>query len=583
MDASLSIPIILATFIQGAAKAATAGKVIEDARDVLVTGVVVFVASSMGFAIVSLVVMPLLSRFGTNISHRRHYAVPVQPLLTTKLRQPRTRVDAVPRLRLLERITQGMAHRLVLLSAPAGSGKTTLLTQWMHHTALPTAYVAIDGGDNTPARFLSYLIGALQTLDHCLGGAALVLLRTSPASPTEDGIEASLSILLNDISAYPGDFALILDNYHLIRSPAIHEVVLFLIEHAPPQMRWLIASRTEPPLPLARLRASGQLTELRDSELRFTPEETATFLKQTGIGLDDAQLTALQNRTEGWIAALQLAALSMHGQENAAGIAETFTGSHPYVASYLGEEVFQSQSEALQTFLLHTSILSELCGPLCEAVTGQPNAGATLEYLHQANLFVTPLDNARIWYRYHPLFAEFLQERLRQTQPQQIARLHSCAARWYEKEDRLADAIDHALAAADFPWACRLIEQASPSLLARGEQALVQRWLDALPAHGEMLNVRVAVLTPQGTMPPGITAPDYVEPPLARPLVEPLSERELEVLQLIMLGMSNQEIAQALTVTLNTIKTHVRSIYGKLNARSRVQAVTRARQLRVLQ
>jgi LuxR family maltose regulon positive regulatory protein len=582
MDASAGIPILLATFIQGAAKAAAAGKVIEDARDVLVTGVVVFVASSMGFAIVSLVVMPLLSRFGNNVSHRRHYAVPVQPLLTTKLRQPRARIDTVPRLRLLERMTRGLAYRLVLLSAPAGSGKTTLLTQWMRHTALPTAYVAVDSGDNTPARFLSYLIGALQTLDHRLGGAALVLLRTSPAPPTRNGIEASLSILLNDVSAYPGDFVLILDNYHLIHNPAVHEAVSFLIEHAPPQMRWVIASRTEPPLSLARLRASGQLTELRDPDLRFTPEETATFLKQTGIVLNDAQLAALQNRTEGWIAALQLASLSMCGYEDAVGIAATFTGSHPYVASYLAEEAFQSQSEALQTFLLHTSILSRLCGPLCEAVTGQPNGKATLEALHQANLFVTPLDSARLWYRFHPLFVEFLQERLQRTQPHQIARLHSCAARWYEKEGRLADAIDHALAAADFPWARRLIEQVSPSLLACGESARVQCWLDALSTHGEMVNVRAAVLARQGTAPAIIAVQDCVEP-LAQPLVEPLSERELEVLQLIMLGMSNQEIAQALTVTLNTIKTHVRSIYGKLNARSRVQAVTRARQLRVLQ
>jgi LuxR family maltose regulon positive regulatory protein len=423
-----------------------------------------------------------------------------------------------------------MAHRMVLLSAPAGSGKTTLLAQWMQHKTLPAAYVALDDGDNAPARFLAYLIGALQALDPRLGASALVLLRMSPAP----SVDSSQSILLNDISAFPGDFVIILDNYHLIRSQSIHEAVTLLVEHGPPQMRWIIASREEPPLPLARLRASGQLIELRAHDLRFTRDEAAAFLKQAaGITLDDDQGAALEARTEGWIAALQLAALSMRGHEDICGFIRTFSGSHPYVASYLGEEAFGSQREQVQTFLLHTSILSRLSGPLCEAVTGQTNGKATLAQLDQANLFIAALDSARAWYRYHPLFAEFLQERLQQTQPHQLGRLHSFAARWYEQEGMLTEAIDHALAAADFAWATRLIEQASPPLLAQGQMATVRRWLDALPEQPELVSVRAGIAARYGTPPQGIDLHDYAGPTLARPLVEPLSERELEVLQLL--------------------------------------------------
>src|SRR5438067_7850385 len=332
-------------------------------------------------------------------------------LLATKLHRPLPRAHLVRRPQLAARLTQGVMGPLTLVSAPAGFGKTTLLAQWLAESGMPVAWLSLEPGDNEPVRFLSYLIAALQTLDPHLGAVALALLQM----PQQARAETVLTLLTNDVGSHGrdgGDFALVLDDYHVIEAKAIDQALTFLLEHLPPQMHLVIATREDPQLPLARLRARGHLTEVRAVDLRFTPSEAAAFLNQVmGLNLSAEDIALLATRTEGWIAGLQLAALSMQGQEDAAGFIISFTGSHHFVLDYLVEEVLGQQSERVQTFLLRTSILDRMSGPLCDAVVLDPSGSgrATLEDLERANLFIVPLDNERRWYRYHHLFAELLQ------------------------------------------------------------------------------------------------------------------------------------------------------------------------------
>jgi LuxR family maltose regulon positive regulatory protein len=424
-------------------------------------------------------------------------------LLATKLFMPPVRAALVPRPRLTARFTHGLARPLTLVSAPAGSGKTTLLSEWRSErvkaegermkgnsriTVQPSsfslhpshlAWLSLDADDNDPARFLAYLTAAVAQVRPGFGGPALALLRSSqpPAAP------AILAHLIQELCALGEALVLVLDDYHLITAQAVHDGLTYLLDHMPAQLRLVILTRADPPLPLARLRARDQLSEIRAGDLRFTAEEAAAFLNQVmGLSLAPADVAALEARTEGWIAGLQLAALSMQGHSDITAFVKAFTGSHLYISEYLVEEVLQRQPEAVQRFLLRTSILERLNGALCEAVAGLPDGEALLMTLHRANLFVVPLDDAGQWFRYHHLFADLLQARLRQSLPAgAVAALHQRAAAWYEQHGLAAEAFAHALAAADFDHAARLVEAHAYRLMTSGELATCLQWMAALP------------------------------------------------------------------------------------------------------
>lgn len=415
------------------------------------------------------------------------------PILKTKLYIPPARPELVPRPRLTERLNEGAGRRLTLVSAPAGFGKTTLLSAWVSGCGRPVAWVSLDKGDNDPARFWAYFVAALRTVGAEVGEVVLAAFQP-PAAHGETGFETVLTALINEIAAIPQQFSLVLDDYHVIEEQPIHEAIAFLLDHLPPQMHMVIATRSDPPLPIARLRARGQLAEVRAADLRFTPEEAAEFLSRiVGPGLPGDSVSVLASRTEGWAAGLQMAAVSMRGREDVQDFIAGFTGSQHYVLDYLVEEVLQRQSEGVQSFLLQTSILDRLSGSLCDAVTLglPPQAGdgqTMLEKLEHANLFIVPLDDRQCWYRYHLLFADFLRARLRRTNPDLEPELHRRASEWYEQNDLAEAAIDHTLSAGDFERAARLIEREAQGFLMRGEVNALLGWLEALP--GDQLRSR---------------------------------------------------------------------------------------------
>jgi LuxR family maltose regulon positive regulatory protein len=444
------------------------------------------------------------------------------PILATKLYIPPPRPKVVLRPRLVERMNEGLAagRKLTLISASAGFGKTTLVSEWLagpwhrlpHRPDVlpggqvgerPAAWLSLDEGDNDPTRFLTYLVAALQTLALPHGdatrsevegiaaniGAGVLAVLQSPQPPPTESI---LTALLNEIATVPSDFVLVLDDYHVIEAQPVDHALSFLIEHLPPCMHLVIATREDPHLPLARLRVRGQLTELRAADLRFTPAEAAEFLNQVmGLNLSAEDIAALETRTEGWIAGLQLAALSMQGHQDTTGFITSFTGSHRFVLDYLVEEVLQQQSASVQTFLLRTSILDRLCGPLCDAVLLDSSASGqeTLEYLEHANLFIVPLDDERRWYRYHHLFADLLRQRLyqsaassREDEGRGVAEYHIRASQWYEDNGLELEAFHHAVAANDVERAARLVEGKGMPLHFRGAVVPVLHWLASLPA-----------------------------------------------------------------------------------------------------
>jgi LuxR family maltose regulon positive regulatory protein len=415
-------------------------------------------------------------------------------ILTTKLYVPPVRAKLVSRSRLIQRLNGGLDRRLTLVSASAGFGKTTLLSEWSQSCKRPIAWVSLDEGDNDLLHFLSYVVGALQTVHAELGEAVLAAFQSPQAPP----VESLLTALINEIAEVPDPFVLVLDDYHAITAPPIHQIVAFLLEHTPPQVHLVIASRSDPPLPLSRLRGRNQLSELREADLRFTTEEAATFLNQVmELSLSAENIAALDARTEGWITGLQMAALSMQELDDVSGFIAAFGGSHRYILDYLVEEVLQRQPEEIQAFLLHTSILERLCGPLCDAVaeigdwrleTDQEQSPVSsrrsqdiLEYLESSNLFIIPLDDKRRWYRYHHLFADLLRVRLTQAHPERLPELHRRASKWYEQNGLEPEAIDHALAAEDFASAVRLLVDNAWAMLSRGEMPTLLGWLDALP------------------------------------------------------------------------------------------------------
>jgi LuxR family maltose regulon positive regulatory protein len=416
-------------------------------------------------------------------------AVPAPaPLLETKLYVPRSRPGLVPRPRLSERLDRGTRSKLTLVSAPAGFGKTTLLTEWL--AAAPAggrlvAWLSLDRADNDPASFWTYVITALRTVASGVGESALALLR----SPQPPPIETVLTALLNDLGTTAGDLVLVLDDYHVIEASDVRDAMAFLLDHLPPWLHVVIASRADPALPLARWRARGELAEIRAADLRFTPDEAAAYLNEMmGLRLTAPDVAALEARTEGWIAALQLAALSMQGRDDVAGFIAGFAGDDRYVVDYLVEEVLQRQPDRVQAFLLQTAILDRLSGPLCDAVTGQGGGKAMLEALDRGNLFLVPLDDRRRWYRYHHLFADVLQARLLDERPGQVPELHRRASGWYEQNGEAPVAIGHALAGGDFGRAADLIERAIPAMRITRQEATVHGWLKALP--DEVVRVR---------------------------------------------------------------------------------------------
>jgi LuxR family maltose regulon positive regulatory protein len=372
----------------------------------------------------------------------------------------------------------------MLVSAPAGFGKTTLLTEWLAaRPAAPTsqrsvAWLSLDTGDNDPASFWTYLIAALQTVAPEVGASAITLLREPQPLP----IRTVLTTLLNDLGAIASDLVLVLDDYHVIDAREVQDGMEFLLDHLPPQLHLVIASRADPALPLARLRGRGELVEIRAADLRFTPDEAAGYLHEVmGLVLTARDVAALEERTEGWIAALQLAALSMQGRDDIAGFIAGFAGDDRYIVDYLAEEVLARQPEQVRSFLLQTSILDRLSGSLCDAVTGQEGGKAMLEALDRGNLFLVPLDDRRQQYRYHHLFADVLRARVLDEQPGRVQELHTRASYWYERDGDRSGAIRHALAGEDFERAADLVELAIPALR-RGRQYVTLRlWLEALP------------------------------------------------------------------------------------------------------
>ncbi|MCY0905367.1 LuxR C-terminal-related transcriptional regulator [Arthrobacter sp. H14-L1] len=407
------------------------------------------------------------------------------PVLATKLFVPRRRTRLVARLRLTEQLDAALdsGHRLTLISAPAGFGKTTLVIDWIEHVTrgrseTRVAWLSLDDGDDDPARFLTHLIAAFQRFDEGLGADALTLLGATQPIP----VETTLTALINDLTAAAGQTVLVLDDYHAIEAPAVHDAVTFFVDHLPAQLHLLIVSRSDPPLPLARLRTRSELTELRASDLRFNHDEAEDFLNQVmGLSLSVGDISALETRTEGWVAGLQLAALSLRNLDDVSAFIDAFTGSNRFVLDYLVEEVLGHQPEQVRSFLLQTALLERLTGPLCDALTGGTDGSRMLEHLERANLFVVPLDDRRQWYRYHHLFADGLRVRMLAEDRERVRTLHQAASVWYEQHNLLEDAIRHAFAASDYDRAGQLIELAVPEIRRTRQDASLLGWLKALP------------------------------------------------------------------------------------------------------
>ncbi|MBN2391387.1 MAG: LuxR family transcriptional regulator [Anaerolineae bacterium] len=418
-------------------------------------------------------------------------------LLTTKLYIPLPHSNLVKRPRLTKRLDEGMrlGRRLTLISASAGSGKTTLLSEWIHTSRthrgepLQVAWLSLDEDDNDPAHFWAYVIAALQTIYPKVGQSMLPMLQGPQLPP----VRSILTPLLNELAALSEFIILILDDYHLITAGTIHDGVAFLLDHLPRQLHLVIATRADPPLPIARLRARGQLTELRADDLRFTTEEVAAFLNEVmGLNLQPRDIAALEVRTEGWISGLHLAALSIQGREDVHAFVEAFTGGHQYIIEYLIEEVLSQQPEPVQRFLLQTSIRDRLCAPLCDALTGEGDGAETLERLQRDNLFTIPLDDEGLWYRYHHLFGDLLRKRLGQAPPfippasggdrgGGVDELHRRASQWHEENSLLDQAVKHARAAGDFERIAQIAERAAGASLLDARLTALLRWVDTLP------------------------------------------------------------------------------------------------------
>jgi LuxR family maltose regulon positive regulatory protein len=430
------------------------------------------------------------------------------PILITKLNIPACRPDVVGRCRLVERLDEGLRlhRRLTLISAPAGYGKTTLVTDWLNtRERSQVAWLSLDEADNDPQRFLSYMLASLGRAEPGIGKSASQMLQGAQAG----SITAGLTLLINDLAAVEDPLVLVLDDYHLIHTPALHEALDFLINHAPALFQLVILTREDPPLALSRLRARGQLTELRAADLRFTPEETAVFFEETlGVTLDRGAIETLSRRTEGWVASLQLAGMVLQSQSEQQTFIEQFGGSHRYVIDYLLDEVLRHQPPAIREFLTQTSVLDRMCAPLCDAVRAKgtdddkplPPSARVLQELEKTNLFLVPLDEQRIWYRYHHLFADVLQSEL---VPEEAKCLHRRAAHWLANQGLQHEAIHHALEAQAFDAVVPWIDAAAGTVIRQGQIYTVLGWLNALPDqvlhnHPELAVIKALALLLSG-------------------------------------------------------------------------------------
>lgn len=399
-------------------------------------------------------------------------------LIRTKLFVPSPPPGFVARPRLAKKLAQGLQRKLTLISTPAGFGKSTLLSTGTSALDCPVAWFSLDEADNNPVRFWSYFITCLQTVYTKIGQSMLVALENFPTPH----VEPLLISLINELVEMPEEIAFVLDDYHVIEAEPVHNAIDFLLEHMPPQFHLVIATRIDPPLRLSLLRGRGQLIELRATDLRFTLEETTAFFNEAmGLGLSDENLAMLEDRTEGWIASLQMTAISIQGRDDIPEFINSYSGTHHYIMDYLTEEILNRQEESIQSFLLKTSILDRLSGPLCDLITGQATGQNRLEHLVSANLFLVPLDDERRWFRYHHLFADLLLHRLNATQPDLAPALHRRASEWFEHEGLMAEAVHHALAGNDFDRAGDLIESIAVPLINESRLSAPRAWLDRLP------------------------------------------------------------------------------------------------------
>jgi LuxR family maltose regulon positive regulatory protein len=416
-------------------------------------------------------------------------------LLATKLNIPETRRDHLGRPRLIEELDVGLARDVILVCTPAGFGKTTLLADWARRARGSVAWLSLDPEDNDPMRFWRYVVVALDRARGGVGEHVLPLLG-APGVISSRGV---VTTLVNALGAAPGEFALVLDDYHVVESVPIHDDMAYFLGHLPPRLHVVIASRSDPPLPLARLRARGKLTELRAGDLRFTPDESSALLREVwDLDLSPEAIAALDGRTEGWAVGLQLAALSLRQRPDPDAFLGAFTGTHRYVLDYLSEEVLERQPDQVRAFLLRNSILERLTGPLCNAVTGDSDGQDMLEAVERANLFLIPLDEERRWYRFHHLFRDLLRARLQRVEAGQVPELHRRAAAWYERHGLIDDAIRHALASGDWTWAAGLVEEHLNETLRRGETVILENWLSVLP--DDAMRSRPALSLAQGLM-----------------------------------------------------------------------------------
>jgi len=437
-------------------------------------------------------------------------------LLATKLFIPPARPGLIERPRLIERMRAALSSSLILVSAPAGSGKTTLVSDWIRQNQeqTPAAWVSLDEGDNDPVRFWDYFVAAVKTLQPTAGENALTLLHAPQPYPTE----AMLTALINDLINTPNDFAIVLDDYHLIKNEAVQTGIIFLLDQLPPRMHLVVATRTDPPLTLAHFRGRRTMLEIGEDDLRFTDQETAElFEEMQNIKLSSEDVRAINDRTEGWAVGLTMAALSISKQKDIPGFIATFTGSQRYVMDYLVEEVLKVQSDDVKDFWLKTSVLERLTAPLCNSITGRSDSQTTLEILERANLFLIPLDESRQWYRYHHLFADLLRHQLEvKSGVEGAVALHKQASKWYEDNNFTDDAVRHAMAARDWERAGRLIGSTVDRLAKLGEWKVLLDWFQLIPEDSLRADPRLYaqyanVLTLHGQLDAAESALDYLE------------------------------------------------------------------------